>query len=434
MRYQPQGRVRIDRSHPLARGLVFAWVPASEPLLRSGNPARSATPSGAGIVTDGSAYLYQNAAPGFSLDECSLTAILTPANFDQSSVYAVGCGSSSNSTPLFLLGQGATARQLAFRTRDSGNADVVTAATSSAWQNQATALVSGTRSLTSGRQRLYLQGAELANSTVSAAAATSFDRLAIGGLLRSSFALGFSGTTSLVLVHNRALSAAEQMALASNPWQVFAAPEPDAEPLAAPDFGGTAPAASPTEAAASLATQVALSAATPSQVGATAALDTAVALSVPVAYAPAQASVALVTGLACAAASTSAAGAAATLVTQTILAADAATGTLAQAGLTQFQQLAAAAGEPWTAAAALSTQILLDAAAGAAAAGLAAAPQAALSTLIVLAASSRVQVAAGAALAVTADGVAAGVLFKLPAEERIYRERAEDRIYRAPAA
>lgn len=222
MRYQPQGRVRINMANPLSRGLVFAWVPANSTLLSSGSPTQVFTPMGSGLGTNSSNYVYSNSAPAFSLSECSITAILTPTNTNASGTYAVSCGNSTNTIPLFLLGNGGSSGMLQFRVRDASNIDTQLQATDPRWTNGTTAIVTGTRSASGATQSLYLQGGLLNQYTgVGAPVATTFDRFAIGGLLRSSFALGWVGTTSLVLIHNRALSPEEAQSLAVNPWQVF---------------------------------------------------------------------------------------------------------------------------------------------------------------------------------------------------------------------
>lgn len=239
---QPQGGpLQINRANPLARGLVFAWIPANDLLLKNGAPTRRVGPSGVGLTTDGgTAYAYSNAAPAFTFNECSVTAILTPSNIDSATTYAVACGNSTNTIPLFLLGQGGTSQQLSFRIRDAEDFDSVAAASSAAWANGITTVATGTRSGQGQFLRIYANGAQLAQTTVNSSVPTAFDRFAIGGLLRSTFAQAWQGTTSLVLIHSRALSPQEVASLAANPWQVFQAPQRTMPILAAASGGITA--------------------------------------------------------------------------------------------------------------------------------------------------------------------------------------------------
>lgn len=220
---QPQGPVGIDWSNPITRGLVYAWIPSTDTLTKSGAPTLTTNVKGVGLATNGSSsYEFSNSAPTFSLDECSVTAILTPIAVANSSSFAVCAGNSGNSNPLFMLGQGATAGQLAFRTRDAAGTDLEVKAAAGAWANGVTSVASGTRSKSAALQRVYSNGSQIGASAVGTASATTFDRFAIGCLLRSSAALFWAGATSFVAIHNRALSAAEVKSLSDNPWQIFA--------------------------------------------------------------------------------------------------------------------------------------------------------------------------------------------------------------------
>lgn len=220
---QPQQGVGVDWSHPLAKGLVEAWIPANNLLSRSGSVLFSVQATGVAAQTNGTVYLFRNSVPSlFNLAESSITAILTPDTISNASVYAACYGSSASGNPLFMIGQGGTTNQLGFRTRDAANIDVATASTDADWANGKTAIVTGTRSAIAALQRVYINGRQIASTAVGTPAATTFDRFAIGGLLRSTFALGWAGRTGLVLVHNRALSAAEVRSLYINPWQIFA--------------------------------------------------------------------------------------------------------------------------------------------------------------------------------------------------------------------
>src|SRR6187431_2163867 len=100
---QPQQSPLIDWSNPVTRGLVFAWVPTSDVLLKSGVPTRGAGPQGVNLATNGTTYAYSNSAPLFSLDNCSITALLTPVNTATLGTTAISCGQVASGNPLFIL-------------------------------------------------------------------------------------------------------------------------------------------------------------------------------------------------------------------------------------------------------------------------------------------------------------------------------------------
>ena len=219
---QPQGAVGIDWANPLSRGLVFAWIPATDQLLKPGAVGGTVNRYGKGISTNGSStYEYLNSAPVFDLNECSLTAMLTPQNINGASSFAVSAGQNASANPLFMIGQGATSNQLGFRTRDNAGTDIEAKGASADWANGVSSVVTGTRSKTASLQRVFAAGKQVASIAAGTAAATTFDRFAIGCLLRSSAALFWQGSTNLVLIHNRALSDTEIKSLSANPWQIF---------------------------------------------------------------------------------------------------------------------------------------------------------------------------------------------------------------------
>lgn len=220
---QPQVPVGIDWSNPICKGIQFVWVPANNQLLPVSSPTYTVNQKGRGINTNGSSsYLYQSISSMIDLQECSVTAILTPTLITTASAVAVALGNSGNDNPLFMLGQGSTTNNLSFRTRDTAGTDVEVQATDSAWASGVPAVCSGTRSSSGGYQRVFIAGRQIATASPATAGAVTYDRFAIGGLLRSAFALAYSGTTSLVILHKRALSAGEIKSLADNPWQIFA--------------------------------------------------------------------------------------------------------------------------------------------------------------------------------------------------------------------
>jgi len=227
---QPQFPVAIDRSNPITRGLVLIWIPATDQLIKVGGATKTAGRSGIGLVSNGStSYAHSNSAPLFSLDGCSITALLTPTNIATTGTTAVSCGNSASANPLFILGQaGGAANRVEFRTRDAANTDRTTVSGDyiPAWASGVPCVVTGTRSAARGVQNVYAGGQLAGTVAVGAASATTFDRFAIGGLLRASFALGWAGKTDVVLIHDRDLSSAEAEELAANIWQVFRAQRP----------------------------------------------------------------------------------------------------------------------------------------------------------------------------------------------------------------
>lgn len=214
---QPQ--IPVSADYP---GLIYVWTPATDTLAKSGTITRAHTSNGMAVVTASSAYEFMNSAPQFSLDACSILSILTPKDVTAAaSTYAVACGSSSSVRPLFMIGQGASTSQLSFRTRDSENTDIATSGTSPEWASGKTSVCIGVRSKSLATQRVFANGKQIASSAVGTAAATTFDRFAIGCLLRSTAALHWAGKTGLVAVFNRKLSDAEIKSLSDNPWQIF---------------------------------------------------------------------------------------------------------------------------------------------------------------------------------------------------------------------
>lgn len=284
----------------LARLVAFAWIPGDDRLLRSGAVNKVGTIAGQALETNGTVYEYMNSAPAISLDDCTVIALLIPTNISAASAQAVCLGSSVDSTPLFMLGQGSVGTNLAFRTRDGGGTDIETQAASSAWTAGAPCVAGGTRSKSNGFQRVYANGKEIANSAVGAAAATTFDRLALGGLLRSTFGSSWSGKILGLYIFPRALSASEMASLAdvSTFWRLYRLLNayPIFTPSGAADTALAGSAVAVASMSGNLTTGIALAGSAAAQATMTGALTTAIALTGN-AVAAATASVSLTTAI-----------------------------------------------------------------------------------------------------------------------------------------
>lgn len=224
-RQQPQQAGPFDNSDPLAQGLIYAWIPATNNLLKSGNPIMSANSAGSVVVVNGvNGYLYSNSSPQFNINEMSVSALLTPNDTSIAGAWAIGGGNNPDNGQLLLLGQSDNA-QLGFATRGASNNFYSTAGTASTWANGVTSLVTGVRSSSLGTQKVYCRGIEVGSSAVGTDGTTTFNRFSIGGVLRDTFSAGWAGTVGAVYIHNRPLKASEVALLAENQWRVFAAPK-----------------------------------------------------------------------------------------------------------------------------------------------------------------------------------------------------------------
>ena len=232
---QPQYPARIDWSKSITRGLVEAALPVGGgfdaitglQLSTSGTVAREVGPFGwVSRYTDpNTGYRFRNSARLTSLDECTILCFsaLDVAPGAIINGFA-GYGNSADNDPLFLLGTNLAGTQLFFRCRDSaGTSQNVFAITSDMAIGKFNVFL-GVRSVQAGTQSVYSNGALLTSDALTSVGAVSFDRFAIGGVLRSAFGMQLASRTGLVLMWNRALSAAEIKRVSANPWLVFKAP------------------------------------------------------------------------------------------------------------------------------------------------------------------------------------------------------------------
>lgn len=232
-RNQPQGQVRIDAGNPLARGLVDAWVGSNplsqlsagkaQQLAQTGVVPRVVDTTGRGLLFDGSSqYLSKTVSAITSAAEATILVIAAPANTANTTRAIFGYGNTATANSLMFIGQGGTTGQLSFWARSDGNVSQnLQVVPASGWVAGVPAVLVGTRSESQGFHRLYLNGVSLSPLASTALGATTFNRTAIGGLLRSSFGLGFNGTVYLTLSWDRALSDAEVQQISANPWQLF---------------------------------------------------------------------------------------------------------------------------------------------------------------------------------------------------------------------
>lgn len=230
-RQQP-ATAQLDYGNAITRGLVDVFNPAASPYFGALTSSvtipiayRSAT-AGYGITYDGSSsYHGKTSAPIADIGECTLLVVAAPLSSSSTTRSIFGYGTNASGTPLLFIGQGASSGQITFWARDGASTSSQSQVSGGAqWANGVPATLIGTRSQSGNYQKLWINNTQLATASATSLAAVTFDRTAVGGLVRNSFALGWNGTVFLALAWNRGLSDAEALSLADNPWQVFKAP------------------------------------------------------------------------------------------------------------------------------------------------------------------------------------------------------------------
>lgn len=237
MRYQPQGAVRLNRSNPLARGLVFAIV--------------HGTASASGYI--GQQKVFQYTAASSTLTSPLGTGVRVNSAPLNAGAYSFGSPISGNSYSLLAVGtatdlsgssvqnaidsdDAASARRFQFRI-DAGRVNIIPFNTGGGVTGNAifpTALTAAeaARGFVMGATVSPTEAAAWQNGNKATAAASntvglsSSDAIAIGTML-TKVQLWKTGALSMVAGWNRVLSDDEMRSLAANPWQLFDAPEDD---------------------------------------------------------------------------------------------------------------------------------------------------------------------------------------------------------------
>lgn len=260
MRYnQPQyGRAAIDRGNPITRGLVAAFLPESNGLLKdhvtgnafdtsSGVFTAKANKAGRGVTN--SARNTQSAPdPGAKYANPSYTYVMLVDMADTGGTYAgLYCRSTSGASAASLQNSPAGAGK--FDVYHSGSP----AYTTTAGTGFVSYLLSGGLCVLavcyndSDRSiRFYLNGALIESGTCSASPTLGDGRLVLFGERGETSTYGMQGTCSGMFLWSRALSDLEAKAITANytyaPWQIFA----PAQKWLLASSGGTNTAVNPT--------------------------------------------------------------------------------------------------------------------------------------------------------------------------------------------
>jgi hypothetical protein len=187
-------------------------------LTASGSPGTAA--SGIEGITaatyNGSPYHYYNGTPGTTDWPITLEAI-SSSNLESSRYFIFALGSSTSDNPIagIEFTGNITGKPIRSLMR-GGSTTGSTAATAGAFTADTTYFISATRDANTGTSRLYVNGA--ANGTDSTTIVSpTWDRIAIGALLRSSSTLALRGTVSLAAMSSSARSA-NYMATMHKAW------------------------------------------------------------------------------------------------------------------------------------------------------------------------------------------------------------------------
>ena len=243
MRYQPQGRIRLDPSHPLVRDLVFVAVPGGPELLSGvlpvaiGAAAISSTEQGktfysSSNTTDGWYWPVAVDHPIYSITNEDTLLILanriSGASFGN--MFGVPYRSGSWATPFYAWGLGSqsntTVGNYSFATSTSARSSAVTSA--GFYVNGVMQAYGVTRS--AGRVRYYSGPSQFgSDASYSSANVDWANRQPPVLFNRSSSSLGegMRGHAVLILVWRRELSADEWISISGNPWQLFLSPNTD---------------------------------------------------------------------------------------------------------------------------------------------------------------------------------------------------------------
>ncbi|WP_156328106.1 MULTISPECIES: hypothetical protein [unclassified Massilia] len=249
MRYQPQGLQRLNPSNPFVKDLLVAVLPGSTvnlvdgaPITQSGTAAVAGRPVGL-TISNGALELPAPASasdPWAKYDIQTLTALTVVVQNAKSAVAPAFYRGNGSATPTWAVGLhgGASANGLY-----AAVGSLVLSA-SSLGTNISVTDVSRVIVLTAdgSNAKAYVDGV-LNGSGAYTPSTPQYDpsnarRVRFGAIN------GTNGQTqnrpSLGLLFKRALTAGEVAALSANPWQVFADPYEDDEPVSVAQTGNTA--------------------------------------------------------------------------------------------------------------------------------------------------------------------------------------------------
>jgi hypothetical protein len=241
---QPQTAVGVDWGNPLTRGLLLASIDGTYNAAQrvfgyDGGSATSRTPTGFGIATQ---------TNGANWRRIDLLKTITVSEFTAA---AFGNGSSATgdiigtqgigNTPVLSFGAGANSDSPRIACRDEGGGSgTFSFTTRNVWNGSNFGLIT---LASSGTTNLYLKSGLVETGSCY-----------IGGTSVVAFGLGcarpgstyesnlWTGKAACYLFWDRALTSVEAMAVAANPWQLFA---PIQRRIWVPGAAGAAPSYSP---------------------------------------------------------------------------------------------------------------------------------------------------------------------------------------------
>lgn len=230
---KPPAGSLLRRGHPLANGLMLAWVfdqqgGTNSPDMAGGRPGTlvnfptvptwTTGPRGRSLSFDGTDDVVRTVAPAW-VYPLTVAALVRPSSLPAESRIA-GFAESANNNAQLGIGILSTG---AIKAADEGSSGAETNATSAAGLVAAGdwCLIAGVYSGVSLRT-VWLNGTQRAsNTTTRTGTLTQVDRFAAGRRDRSSPVHPFAGLIDAVYWWNRALTATDQEMLAGDPFCMF---------------------------------------------------------------------------------------------------------------------------------------------------------------------------------------------------------------------
>jgi hypothetical protein len=232
----PEDLLKVDWDNPLTRGLVLihngraaritntsSIIDSESPQITVGSPSVLASPKGRSYGFAGAQALrFATTVTGSTPAAITLFALCSTYDTTNIDYGVIGQSRSSNANPLIRLGaKTAATAGWAFQYRgDSGTIGAIV--TSMTAVDEFVFLVGVFRSGT-GQKELWRNGALIGTDTTNIGT-TTLDQTEIGNLQRITPSNYFKGAIPTSGIYNRALSAAEIIALSANPWQLLAQP------------------------------------------------------------------------------------------------------------------------------------------------------------------------------------------------------------------
>jgi hypothetical protein len=255
MRSQPQGLIRLNAAHPLARDLAFAWVGSGDtdvvtgkgPKVDGVTPLRAPYGSRLGRKFIGGGDFDFGVRPDLNFSALSNQTILTEVVInDAATCSGMICGRVSSSWD-YHVNVSAGSQVVGY----AAGGDSSGIGWPGTYQGlypyvDVPLIVCGTYDRVN--QKLYINGQLKVSKAFTGAFANSTDPFAVGsrGGGNQTTQQLTGATVGLVLIFKRTLTDMEVASLSANPWQLFAAPEEDYESSVAPAVGaalsGTGPA------------------------------------------------------------------------------------------------------------------------------------------------------------------------------------------------